>query len=492
MESQDLTTTCTADVGGDLALVVDNSGSEDGYLDSLQTAASDLVNGVLDAGGQASLVRVSTNVDVLVGLTDDGGALYEAIDGMEINGGWTALWDGARVGNETLGGIADPAAGDLDAFCGATGRVGIALFTDGQENNSEDQQDYDHAAYPGDGISTRVEDLYALHSGGATTPIYVVGLGADVDAAALGTLADETGGRYLEVADPVGIGDAFAVLDDYLTTNQRVCADIPTDACGTLWVKVAWELDDGNTVTSGEKIEQVSVECPVDSRGRTELMLLTLGNPGIDEATAGTLAQNAVDYVASVENPTVLVVLDENHHDEYADDANYVADLLATAGYTVTRFDEKDGGLQEQDIAGYDVVWYSNPGYPMDDLATRDVLLAYSAAGGALVLQGDDMAWSWGGGFSMSPLTNLVFQDNGTQFCGTLTDDNAGSDFRVTIGNDESPAIAGLQGTSFLYGDDIDTSTALGLGESVVATATLDGAVNCLTVPVIVTIDAQE
>jgi hypothetical protein len=485
-----VTSACNDQAAGNLALVVDNSGSEEGHLSDLQAAAGDLVEQVLDAGGSASLVRVSTNARVLQGLTSDGAALYSAIDGMEVNNGWTSLWDGIRQGNETLGAMDQAGAGDLDSFCADNGRVGIVAFTDGKENNSADEQDYDHTEWPGDGIATELADLYAMHSGGATTPIYTLGMGDGVDGPALQASADTTGGRYQQLDDSSDLGGAFGLVGDYLSANQQVCGQVPEGACGPLFVHVTWTYtgNDGS-VYNGESVEHVALDCPVVSTGKTEVVLLTLGNPGIDEATASGIATNAVAYTSPVANPTVLVVLDENHHGEFADDANYVADLLSTSGYATTRLDEQDGGISIDDLTGYDVVWYSNPGYPMDDAASRDALQAFLATGGGVVLQGDDMGWSFGDGFSMSPLTDLQFVSNGTDFCGEHTDNDEGAYFRVTLGDDDSPAIDGLHGASFLYGDDIDDTVPMAVGEQVHATATLDGRDDCDTVPVIVTID---
>ena len=151
----------------------------------------------------------------------------------------------------------------------------------------------------------------------------------------------------------------------------------------------------------------------------------------------------------------------------------------------MTRLDEEAVGVGLDDLRSYDVIWYSKPGYPPDDAASIDALQAFSATGGGLVLQGDDMGWSFGNAFSMQPLTHLVWEDNGTGFCGHYTNDNAGDAYRVTLGDSDHPLIAGLQGQSFTYGDDIDTTTPEDQAE-ILATATLDGSDACDTVPVIV------
>jgi hypothetical protein len=482
VDGASVTRVCTDEPTGDVALVVDNSGSEDGFLDPLREGATDLVDDVLAAGGRASLARVSTNVDVLAPLTDDGAALDAALAELHIANGWTALWDGVRVGNESLGGVGEVAP-DLESFCASPGRLGVVVFTDGQDNNSADEQDYDHDAYPGDGLDTRLEDLYGLRSGGASTPIYTIGLGDDVDAAALSALADQTGARYLHVGDAAGVPDAWALVRDYVGANEQVCMELPEAVCGDLWISVTTTWTDGDETVTQSSVQRTSVGCPVDATGRTAVMLLTMSTPTLPTDLGASLATQAVTWTSPVAEPRVLVVRDENHHDEFDGDPDVIAGWLFDAGLEVVRLDEEDGGISVDDLTGFDVVWYSNPGYPPDDESSIQALMAFRADGGGVVLQGDDMAWSWGDGFSMTDLSHVDFIDNGTNFCGERTDNLEGVYYEVTLG-DGHPILAGHEGQSFLYGDDIDTSVAV-TPDEVLATATLAGADDCDTVPVI-------
>jgi hypothetical protein len=133
------------------------------------------------------------------------------------------------------------------------------------------------------------------------------------------------------------------------------------------------------------------------------------------------------------------------------------------------------------------VVWFSNPGYPMDDIATLQALTQFSEAGGGVVLQGDDMSWSWGNAFSLEPLTQLKHQDNGTEYCGESIDNGSGT-YQVTFADSTHPILSGLAGETFTYGDDIDTVTANRVGAEVLATATVvtGKKKNCKDKPVIV------
>jgi hypothetical protein len=98
-------------------------------------------------------------------------------------------------------------------------------------------------------------------------------------------------------------------------------------------------------------------------------------------------------------------------------------------------------------------------------------------------------------GFSMTPLTGLVHEANGTTFCGKRIDNNdTERRYWVTLGASGHAVTAGLEGTELYYGDDIDTSHLAGQGEEQLAGAVgveqAGGAVYCDTeVPVSVVRD---
>lgn len=495
---------CTAEEGADIALVVDNSQSERNFLPWLQEAAKVMVDGIRQRGGRASLVRVSTEATVRQPLTDDDLLIHNAIDGLFIRNGWTALYDGVRLGNETLGdgAIGNVVPADLDSFCAADRKLGIVTFTDGQENNSSNQS-YLSDEYPGDGLDTTLEDLYRLQVSGVTTPIYTVGLGREVERDRLTSLAEYTGGRHHQVDDEADLPGVFQMIANYLESNVKVCTELPTEVCGELWVRVDYVWSScipGDTacdengvdaeVIQGTQVQRTYLECPHNPRGNSATILLTMSDPNIPQENARTLAENAVTWVSPVLSPRVLVVKDDNHHDEASDDAVYVATLLEEANYDVTFIDEPPDGLVAADVAGYDVVWLSNPGYPVDDKTTLDTLASLADQGGGYILQGDDMTWFWGdAGFSMTPYTGLVHESNGDRFCDWMIDNYVTENaYRVDIG-DSHPVISGLEGLELVYGDDIDTSYPADQGETVLAQANgLDGTGSLLcskTVPVI-------
>lgn len=135
---------------------------------------------------------------------------------------------------------------------------------------------------------------------------------------------------------------------------------------------------------------------------------------------------------------------------------------------------------------GFDVIWFSNPGMPIND--TRTVLALETAMdlGVGIVLQGDDMMYTelWPG-IDMTPLTGLDPYSYGLIMTGVNNTDGKTYDNRyyfrgigyggyydVTVGSGHVIQ-AGLEGQMFEFGDDIDLATiASGYDVTPVLTAT--------------------
>ncbi|MFT7521926.1 MAG: Mg-chelatase subunit ChlD [Kiritimatiellia bacterium] len=490
IDASEMEVLCDDGQRGDLAVVVDNSGSEDGYLPLLQTGARNVVRKVVERGGSASLTRISTDSTVLVGLTDSRPDLFDGVTSMHIADGWTSLYDGVRIGNETLS-----ARDDLgpSSECGKDRVLGMVVFTDGQDNNSADEKAgvIDTDQYPGDGIDTTFADLRGLEVNGIETPIYTIGLGDGIAEVELTKLAERSGGRYLHVEKLADIPKVFNMVGDYFDAEHQVCANIGDMPCGeyTLVIDWTWESEDG-TIVSGSTSELTDVPCDDIPDSRIVTTLLTFSDPGISKATASALANQSVAWAAP-NAKKVLVVLDDNHHGEDKGDGLYIVKLLT--GYSVSYKDEPKAGLTIKDLEAYDAVWLTNPGYPPDDRATIDALRTYSADGGGVILSGDDMTWTWGKKLSMAPLTHLKYKDNGVRACGIYIDNNRGSTYTVNFDKgSKHPVVGKLAGTSFKYGNDIDRSFALGEGEMVLATAQPTADSKCPSRPVVVAYEPPE
>ncbi|MGB0679501.1 MAG: hypothetical protein ACPGUV_07570, partial [Polyangiales bacterium] len=438
---------------GELSLVVDNSGSEDGYLPMLQQAAKEATRALTGAGGRASLVRVSTESSMRHALSGDAAALDGAIDELFIRRGWTALYDGIRMGNESFGAVGDAAAIDPMAYCSEASKRGILAFTDGRENNSMGQELISDA-YLGDGIDTALTDLYGLAVGGVQTPIYPIGMGDGVDAAAMADLADKTGGRYLSVSDPSELPAVFQMVSNYFGQSMRVCGQLPARFCGEGWARIHYRWTDGSLQVSGSQVMPTQMPCPAPPQGKVVTMLHAMTDPGLPRESAKQLAAQALRWVTGMESPKVLIILDDFHKGEHAGDTDALVQMLLESGFFMTYLNEPERGLHPIMLENFDAVWFANPGYPIDDQASRDTLMDFIAKGGGVVMQGDDISWSFGRNFDMAPLTQVEHIDNGTRYCGVRIDNRRGREYSVTLRSESHPVIAGLEGMSFTYGDD--------------------------------------
>ena len=262
--------------------------------------------------------------------------------------------------------------------------------------------------------------------------------------------------------------------------------DLATDSTGQLNRIENILTNQGNPNASNEMIS-FPVYAGVDCPGRSSVILMAMNNnPG------PTSTGDAPDYIkqtAGWVNPffadpgpaQVLYVKDDNDQGEHPGDDTYVTNqLIAKYGNAnVTKIDEPTGGLSfgsSNGAAGplsqYDIVWFSNPGYPVDDPASHGALMQFRNTGGGLVIQGDDMAGpvAGGGPQHMDAFSFLNFQDNGTTTCGATTNNNSGVNYSVSRA-DTHPVTDGLFASSFDYGNDIDHTTVMGKGETVVLDA---------------------
>ena len=304
--------------------------------------------------------------------------------------------------------------------------------------------------------------------------------------------------EWTVVAKPEKAEFELTPVDQELTFLSRTAGDY------TLKVKVC---DSGNLCTSLTFPIHVSMshdanangigdecEAPATPKGRIVTLMLTLSgeccitHPDKDIKTI--LAANTVQWVSPVAKPSIVVVRDDNHQGEHADDPAFIVDLLQKAGFAAVLLEEPADGLTEELVKDFQVVWMSNPGHEVDDLATIEVLQKVAGSGRGVVLQGDDMSHR----AEMLSLTHLTYVHDGVNFCGAFIDDDMGKNYQVTVEADAHPVIKDLEGLKFLYGDDIDMSTPLAQGERVLAWATLNPTENCNNrpcpkTPVIIALD---
>ena len=219
---------------------------------------------------------------------------------------------------------------------------------------------------------------------------------------------------------------------------------------------------------------------PVAVRPGVVTILLALGDIAQDklviaERSAQLIAQNAVKFASPVNNPKILVVKDSGHHGETIGDTQFIASKLLAA-YKADVLDEPASGLRAQDLVGYDLVWFNNPGFPMGLASTLKVLKEFK---GGVILSGDDM--SYGAGFKTESLTGLKNIDNGSSVsCNGQTfnyDNNSAYKYQVTM---EDKFLPGVDPSilSFEYGNDIDKTELLKLDSQYEVLAYASGAKN--------------
>ena len=207
----------------------------------------------------------------------------------------------------------------------------------------------------------------------------------------------------------------------------------------------------------------------------------------ISEGSARVLAQNSVKYASPVEQPKILVVKDHNNNGESGYDTEYIAKVLLANYSKVDVLNETSSGLSADDLEGYDLIWFNNPGHPMGSYQSMKALIAFK---GGVILSGDDLAQ--GSGFSLEPLTGLKYENNGTSMeCDGKSfnyDNNSSSNrYQIEISSDFLPGLA--QDLRFFeYGNDIDQSKATGTSSKFEVLASAKGAAGTCggTRPVIV------
>ena len=220
------------------------------------------------------------------------------------------------------------------------------------------------------------------------------------------------------------------------------------------------------------------------AQGRSVTMLLTLSGlevPGAANTDVlSRLVLNTVNWVGRVHCPSILIVRDDNHQCDFHNDPVMLHSLLSSLGFPVEFLEEPADGLTLAQVSHHDVVWFANPGQPVDDVRSLEVLKRFMAElGGGVVLQGDDMTRGERVGDLLQELTHLLHIDSGDTYCDVPINKCAGVTYQVQIAQGTHPVIAGLEGRTFQYARDIDTATVVGRGEQVLAWADLSTAWRC-------------
>lgn len=277
----------------DVAIVVDNSGSEKGQVPLQQSAIAELAGPVLEAGGRVSIVRVSTNATLLSELTSQTEDVEAASDSLFVSNGWTALYDGIRMANDSLvrgneGGASDAFA-NARSFCSASRKRAIAVVTDGADNNSAAERlltEFD------DGVATTFKDVSALRVEGITTPLLTVGVGDRVDEEHLTQMAETTGGTYVSLESFEDLPRLFSAFAEYPADSYEVCSSLPRSICGKVVLTTQYRLNSDDGVIEGTRTETIDVECDTSEPDGPVDVPLPGGGAGCDYGDALSAATN--------------------------------------------------------------------------------------------------------------------------------------------------------------------------------------------------------
>lgn len=235
----------------DVMLVADNSGSMKSELDDIRDALGEFSRALLthDRGDRLGLVRVSTESAVLSELTDDAAQLDAAAARMYTNQGWTALWDGIRLANDTLQ-SQSVRRGSTGQACYLGSLPVILVMTDGADNNSADEHE---TRYAGDGIDTTLADLESLSVNGRSTTIHTVAVGDGADVASLRQLASARQGHFTHIKS------YFALMTVLQATTKQLDAMVPVcftaAACSDSEARISVQVDSkGETASTLVKL----------------------------------------------------------------------------------------------------------------------------------------------------------------------------------------------------------------------------------------------
>ena len=260
--------------------------------------------------------------------------------------------------------------------------------------------------------------------------------------------------------DTAEVNDSGDTPDDAITETAPEPSTEPVEDEGlnepTLETDVGYDPDSGLNSNLGNVVT----------------ILMALSEQWIPEETARQLLINSVDFATDVPDPAILVIRDDNTNGEDEDDPINISNWLQSAGYSVTFMQEPTDGIEQNDLAGFHVVIFSNPGHPPDDDSTIDALYSFSSQGYGVILQGDDMTRTTNP--NMEAMTRLIGVDNGTSYYGVNIDNNSGDAYSVRL-VPYNVLNTNITAINFPYGNDIDSTTLASSSVYVAAWTTVEG-----------------
>jgi VWFA-related protein len=197
-----------------LALLLDTSGSEQDMLGSIQEAGSAFLTRILKKGDEALVMSFDSDVDLLSDFTDDRAQLDRAVRKARINipGGGSIAGNPGPIGSQHITGTALYDAIYLacsEKLNTEAGRKAIVIVTDADDQGSK----------------VRIEE--AIESAQRTDTVIHILLVADrrfggANSGAAHKLADETGGRVIDVHSDKKMMQAFDEIAEELRSQYTV------------------------------------------------------------------------------------------------------------------------------------------------------------------------------------------------------------------------------------------------------------------------------
>ncbi|NWG75826.1 MAG: VWA domain-containing protein, partial [Rubrivivax sp.] len=185
-------------------LTIDTSGSMSKRLADAKVAAKNFLAG-LQAQDQVQVIRFSRDVKTIYPLGPDRAAAAAAIDSTVARGD-TALWDALYASVESLRAVA--------------GRKAIILLSDGVDDDGTGKPLSRHT----------VEDVLEL-ARQVNVPVYAIGLGTELDEAALQRVTAETGALYLNATEARQLSAMYDSIGRQLAGQYTIhyTSNLPAD-----------------------------------------------------------------------------------------------------------------------------------------------------------------------------------------------------------------------------------------------------------------------
>lgn len=508
LPAENVTFKCLGASDMDLALVMDTSKSmgydEAAYASVLAQGVQAMVDGVKKHGARMSFSTFATRVSTYFGITEPPNFSAPLLSAEEFQG-YTATLDAVRTANEILAKTYFEETAeeypDADSFCDTVRGRGIVLYGDGEENDSDDSRGRNividpatgkasWSGYPFMGDGVLPQDVPPMVDNTIVPVVYLKARHRASSEDVGLSLVKATGGRMLNLDNLSKMPDLFAGIADYATGVHKLCLKLPEQSCKNVVVKIDYTMDSAAPNAKGKKAtlrfssqHDLTLPCKHSKSGKVANVLMKLnGAPSnityntLDVDKQKTLARNLINWAVPGEsrakvlllNLTTKTYMDQNCNIPQVENIQGEVQFLEQA---LSSFDVKSESISvgNTKIVEYlsgpkarQVVWVVGGRTLPDNYQLVRQLLEFQSKGGSVILSGDNVTWSYGGNFQMSPLTRVKHVDSGVRMGSyrIYSGPNippATSSYAVSVSATSHPITAGLEGAEFDYFDDIDT-----------------------------------